>query len=149
MHVVIGSSRFSGEPEDPGQEITLPSVNETIQLIRIGEQSGESSSITVCSSALAEPPWKLDERRAGYGPGASIADTLPAESPRQSSLPQEYRHATGGELDLRIRAARQKLGERLVILGHYYQRDEVIRYADFVGDSFQLAQVVQSRPKAE
>jgi len=129
------------------------SVNETIQLIRIGEQSGKSSANTnsraVCSSALADPPWKLDEGRPGYGPGASIADAQPGDSPHQTILPREYRQASAEELDLRIRAAKHVLGERLVILGHYYQRDEVIRYADFVGDSFQLAQAAKTRPKAE
>src|SRR6185436_2253162 len=41
------------------------------------------------------------------------------------------------------------LGRRLVILGHHYQRDEVIRYADFTGDSFKLAQAATTRPEAD
>jgi quinolinate synthase len=41
------------------------------------------------------------------------------------------------------------LGDRAVILGHFYQRDEVIQYADFVGDSFQLANAALTRPDAE
>jgi quinolinate synthase len=127
----------------------VASIDETIQLIRIGEQQGKSSSKTVCSSALAEPPWKLDEGPTGYGPGASNEDKQPTGAPQQGILPREYRNASPKELDLRIRAARHELGERLVVLGHYYQRDEVIRYADFVGDSFQLAQAAKTRPKAE
>src|SRR6202162_1967126 len=43
-------------------------------------------------------------------------------------------------MDDRIRAAREALGRNLVILGHHYQRDEVIRFADFRGDSYKLAQ---------
>src|SRR5262249_61421378 len=39
-----------------------------------------------------------------------------------------------------IAAARRELGPRVVILGHHYQRDEVIRFADFRGDSYKLAQ---------
>ena len=49
----------------------------------------------------------------------------------------------------RIGAARRALGKRVVILGHHYQRDEVIRHADFTGDSFKLAQLAASRPEAE
>jgi quinolinate synthase len=43
-------------------------------------------------------------------------------------------------LDERIRAARMALGRDLVILGHHYQRDEVIQFADFRGDSYKLSQ---------
>jgi quinolinate synthase len=43
-------------------------------------------------------------------------------------------------MDTRIAAARHELGSRVVILGHHYQRDEVIRFADFRGDSYKLAQ---------
>ena len=43
-------------------------------------------------------------------------------------------------MDARIAAARQALGEKCVILGHHYQRDEVIRFADFQGDSYKLSQ---------
>src|SRR5882724_8236511 len=49
----------------------------------------------------------------------------------------------------RIAAARRALGKRVVILGHHYQRDEVIRHADFTGDSFKLAQLAASHPEAE
>ena len=44
-------------------------------------------------------------------------------------------------MDARIAAARQKLGASTVLLGHHYQRDEVIRFADFTGDSYKLSQV--------
>ncbi len=56
---------------------------------------------------------------------------------------------TDDELHARIRAAKETLGSRLVILGHFYQRDEVIQYADFVGDSFQLANAALTKPDAE
>jgi len=51
-------------------------------------------------------------------------------------------------MDARIAAAKRELGERVVILGHHYQRDEVIRFADFRGDSYKLAQEA-SRTSAE
>ena len=57
----------------------------------------------------------------------------------QAPLPADYTLATDGELVDRIAAAKQALGDRLVVLGHHYQRDEVIRWADAVGDSFLLA----------
>ena len=43
-------------------------------------------------------------------------------------------------MDARIAAARRELGERVVVLGHHYQRDEVIKFADFRGDSYKLSQ---------
>jgi len=57
----------------------------------------------------------------------------------QAPLPDDYTLATPDELVSRIGDAKRTLGERLVILGHHYQRDEVIRWADAVGDSFNLA----------
>src|ERR1044072_531703 len=53
------------------------------------------------------------------------------------------------EMEARIAAARAKLGNRLVILGHHYQRDEVIKFADYTGDSFKLARQIANRPEAE
>jgi quinolinate synthase len=49
----------------------------------------------------------------------------------------------------RARAARARLGDRAVVLGHHYQRDEVIQFADVTGDSFKLAQNAAARPDAE
>ena len=57
--------------------------------------------------------------------------------------------AAAEDVQERIAAARRALGKRVVILGHHYQRDEVIRHADFTGDSFKLAQLAASRPEAE
>ena len=57
----------------------------------------------------------------------------------QQEIPRSYLGLPPQELDRRIREARAALGSRLVVLGHHYQRDEVIRYADHTGDSFKLA----------
>src|SRR5580692_11598288 len=64
-------------------------------------------------------------------------------------LPDRYLGLADEEMARRIAAARAKLGARLVILGHHYQRDEVIRFADYTGDSFKLARRVSQHPDAE
>jgi quinolinate synthase len=64
-------------------------------------------------------------------------------------LPDKYLSLSDEEMDRRIRAAKETLGSRLVILGHHYQRDEVIRFADYTGDSFKLARHISARPEAE
>jgi quinolinate synthase len=124
--------------------MTIASVDTTIRLISTGSQAGSS-----CSPDLVKGPWEFDSGVPGYGPGSSMGDVIPTGSPRQGELPAEYRTASAEELDLRIRAAKDTLGDRVVVLGHFYQREEVVRHADFVGDSFQLAQATRSRPDAE
>src|ERR1700752_2099331 len=64
-------------------------------------------------------------------------------------LPPDYRGLSDAELETRIAAARAALGQRVVILGHHYQRDEVIRFADYTGDSLKLARAAGSKGKAE
>jgi quinolinate synthase len=64
-------------------------------------------------------------------------------------LPERYLGLSDEEMDARIAAARAKLGRRLVILGHHYQRDEVIKFADYTGDSFKLAGEIAKHPDAE
>ena len=136
----------------------MTSVNTAIQLITREQAAGFSvngrATASTCSPALSRGPWDFDAAEAlagvpAYGPGASSADAAPASTPRQGQLPEEYKLAGDAELDVRIRAAKAALGDRAVVLGHFYQRDEVVAYADFVGDSFQLANAALNRPDAE
>jgi quinolinate synthase len=53
---------------------------------------------------------------------------------------ENYLTLPDNTMDARIAAAKRELGDRVVVLGHHYQRDEVIRFADFRGDSYKLAQ---------
>ena len=119
------------------------SVDHAIQAIVAGAQTGET-----CNTDLAAGPWDFDTR-PGYGPGSSMGDVIPTGAPRQGELPREYREASEEELDARIRAAKATLGERVVVLGHFYQREEVVVHADYVGDSFQLANAALEHPDAE
>jgi quinolinate synthase len=67
----------------------------------------------------------------------------------QNALPDAYTSAGPDELAERIRAAKQALGSRVVILGHHYQRDEVMAWADARGDSFGLSRIAAAQSEAE
>lgn len=67
----------------------------------------------------------------------------------QQPIPREYTQLGTDELVARIGARKAELGEKLVILGHHYQQDNVIRFADVVGDSFQLSREAAKLSKAE
>src|SRR5687768_5187192 len=67
----------------------------------------------------------------------------------RQALPEQYLGLSDADMDARIAAARQALGNRLLILGHHYQRDEVIKFADATGDSFRLARQVAAHPDAD
>ncbi|GLX92575.1 quinolinate synthase NadA [Herbidospora sp. NEAU-GS84] len=70
-------------------------------------------------------------------------------SERGVDCPGELPPASDPELVARARKAKEALGDRLFVLGHHYQRDEVIQFADVTGDSFKLAREAAARPEAE
>jgi quinolinate synthase len=129
----------------------MASVPTQIALLTRAPGGGDST----CDPDLPTAPWQFDAvpgrplPSPTYGAGASRQDPAPADSPVQQQIPAEYRLTPADELDRRIRAAKATLGSRASILGHAYQRDEIVQYADFVGDSFQLAQQSQRHPEAE
>jgi quinolinate synthase len=71
------------------------------------------------------------------------------DSERGVDCPGDLPAPSDPDLVERARAAKSALGERVFVLGHHYQRDEVIQFADVTGDSFKLAQQAAAHPEAE
>src|SRR2546423_4156656 len=105
--------------------------------------SGSMSTLsTVPAPAFQEPaPTPVSLLLLGRG-----ADP---RSERGVECPGDLPPASDPDLVARAEAAKAELGDRLFVLGHHYQRDEVIRFADVTGDSFKLAQQAAARPEAE
>ncbi len=66
-----------------------------------------------------------------------------------TSIPDEFRNMDYKELEERVREIKARLGKKLFIPGHHYQKDEVIQFADATGDSLKLAQVSAENKEAE
>src|SRR5690242_19030673 len=77
------------------------------------------------------------------GQGRDLATERGVECPGDLPAPSDP------DLVARARKAKAALGSRVFVLGHHYQRDEVIQFADVTGDSFKLAQQAAARPGAE
>ena len=78
----------------------------------------------------------------------SLAEELSVNI-RWQRIPTEYLRMSAEELVQHIHQVRSKLGGRVTVLGHHYQREEVIKFADFTGDSFKLSQNAASHPESE
>ncbi|MEE9554181.1 MAG: quinolinate synthase NadA [candidate division Zixibacteria bacterium] len=70
-------------------------------------------------------------------------------APGITTLPDEYRVADENELSVRIQAKKDELAEKLIILTHHYQRLEIVRLGDHVGDSYGLARLAGESTKAD
>src|SRR5215216_1603903 len=133
-----------------------------------GHRAGEEATDSIMALHLpVAPPWAVgtDHTAAPWlaKPQLQPADCVPEQSigayrllrrygvaaPRQERIPREYFKMAGPERDAKIWALKRQLSEDLVILGHHYQRDEVIQFADFRGDSFKLSQQAAGRGDAE
>ncbi|MFT6563376.1 MAG: quinolinate synthase [Actinomycetes bacterium] len=71
------------------------------------------------------------------------------QSERGVDCPGVLPNPSDPDLAARARAAKEALGDRVFVLGHHYQRDEVVEFADVTGDSFKLAREAAARPDAE
>ena len=92
--------------------------------------------------------------RGGIACESDSIETIPLAEERsfaywQQDIPQEYLSLPASEITARIAMARRALGTRCVVLGHHYQREDVIAFADVRGDSFKLAQWAAERPESE
>jgi quinolinate synthase len=90
----------------------------------------------------------------GIGCESDSIETAPLSSERsfaywQQDIPRDYWDLSAADLTARIAEARRKLGERLIVLGHHYQREDIIAFADLRGDSFKLAQFAAEHPESE
>jgi quinolinate synthase len=92
---------------------------------------------------LAEEPEPTPLALLLLGRGADPRSERGVECPGDLPAPSDP------DLVERARAAKERLGERVFVLGHHYQRDEVIQFADVTGDSFKLARDAAARPQAE
>jgi quinolinate synthase len=78
-----------------------------------------------------------------------LTDYEKTQLTERQPLPAEYLRLPDEEMAVRIRVAKAALGDRLVVLGHHYQRDEVIAFADCIGDSLKLAQFAARHTTAD
>jgi quinolinate synthase len=97
----------------------------------------------------AARPWKDDRVTTTDLPLLALGRAADPRSERGVDCPGVLPAPSDPSLVARARAAKDALGERVFVLGHHYQRDEVIRFADVTGDSYLLAREAAARPEAE
>ena len=103
--------------------------------------STDTSSPGQAATVFAEP--------AGTALSLLLGQAADPRSERGVECPGDLPAPSDPDLVARALAAKEKLGERVFILGHHYQRDEVVQFADVTGDSFKLARDAANRPDAE
>lgn len=125
-----------------------------LDLVEIAPRTDDGSETAAPDPRLY--PWFSDSQLAPAAcvpeTGAGAYDMLHryGVAPlRQERIPRSYFKMPADERDEKIWSLKRQLGERLVILGHHYQRDEVIQFADFRGDSFKLSKLAAGRRDAE
>lgn len=99
----------------------------------------------------SDEPKPTAPKRGPDKPDGELPDSgtpvTPVIPPR--TLPDSYKYLNDAELTQRIQKVKAERGDELVILGHHYQRDEIIKLTDFQGDSFGLAKLAAEQPAAK
>lgn len=118
--------------------------------------SGQRRGTAVAERPTTATMWfskpQMDVASCTPEEGVGAYDRLRAygvTSLQQQRIPREYFKMPAEERDSRIFALKEELGDRLTILGHHYQRDEVVQFADFQGDSYKLSQEAAAVTTAE
>src|SRR3954447_3038904 len=151
--VAVGFSLLHNVPAAPGHSLLRACVPDRIDRARTGTDRrppgraiGRTRPYSIVKATIS---------LSGGGTPVTTSSLLilgrgadPA-SERGVSCPGELPPASDPTLVERARAAKAALGDRLFVLGHHYQRDEVIQFADVTGDSFKLARDAAARPEAE
>ncbi len=81
--------------------------------------------------------------------GRKLLNLIESLQTNKRQIPEHYLNIDMKELEQRAWTVKRKLGDRLFVPGHHYQKDEVIQFSDATGDSLQLAQVAADNRKAE
>lgn len=111
----------------------------------LSEKFGEKSSEWFGNEQLGTAVCVPEEGTGAY----EMLYTYGSTPKKQERLPRHYFKMPVDERRERTWAARHKIGDKLIILGHHYQRDEVIEFADFRGDSFKLSKEAAARGDAD
>jgi quinolinate synthase len=112
----------------------------------LGATAPTSPSLPWLTKPQLQPASCVPEESVG---AYTVLRRYGVTAPRQQRIPRDYFTMSGPERDEKIWALKRQLGDQLVILGHHYQRDEVIQFADFRGDSFKLSQQAAGRGDAD
>ncbi len=118
--------------------------------------NSERSATAVLERPVKPTLWLVDPQMEAAScvpeEGTGAYDQLKAYGVgplRQERIDRDYFKMPADERDARIWELRHQLGSRLTILGHHYQRDEVIQFADFQGDSYKLSQLAAAQTESE
>lgn len=111
-------------------------VQLVVPTLRLTEVDVDVEEMSPCTPEVGTGAYDLLAR---YG----------VQHPVQAQLPREYFTMPQAERAARTWELRRQIGDRLVILGHHYQREEVVQFADFRGDSFKLSRAAAQQSEAD